>query len=146
MRIKLLIGYYNTIPTASMHKIYTKSIFLEPHNSILSYCYVSKTPLNAQNEDMRSLFIGIFGQCSTQFLVLSTRVSSQMSFLLSSASYPSAQHLTFPYQESFLGCSTSWICALDFLQRRSPDEAQLQFVVLNQKVKICYFVFSISMA
>jgi len=29
--VQLLIEYYNAIPTTSIHKIYTKSISLEPH-------------------------------------------------------------------------------------------------------------------
>jgi len=39
--VQLLIEYYNAIPATSTHKIYTKSISLEPHTPILPYCYIS---------------------------------------------------------------------------------------------------------
>jgi len=42
--VQLLIEYYNAIPTASTHKIYTKSAFLMPHRpyyALLLHCGVS---------------------------------------------------------------------------------------------------------
>ena len=86
------------------------------------------------------------GSAQPNFWCSVTGVTSQVGFLLSLASCPGAQHVTFPSWKGFLGCSTSWIWAPSFLAKKVSSRGLAPFLVLSQKVQICCLIFSTSMA
>jgi len=49
--------------------------------------------------------------------------------------------MTFASWEGFLGYSASWICAPGFLEKKVSSRGSAPFVVLSQKVKICFLSF-----
>jgi len=70
--VQLLIEYYNS--PQNLHIRFTLKAPLSCLTYYIPYyCYVFQPLLNASNEDPRSLFIEIFGQCSAQFLVINHR-------------------------------------------------------------------------
>ena len=144
--VQLLIEYYNAIPATSIHKIYTKSVSLMLHRPQFVLLYIVEPPLNAQNEDPRSLFIGIFGRCSTQLLVLSykgyftSEFPSQLSPLFQCLACDLSFLEGFSWFLNLIDLGSTLPCKEGFLLRPRS------IFVLSQKVQICCHVFSTSMA